>query len=401
MWQVAARQSLAAKSAALAACTRMARVRPAEELLRWYRGHRRDLPWRATRDPWAVWVSEVMLQQTRVEHVIPYFTRFLRRFPTPAALASSPVEEALALWSGLGYYRRVRLLHRAAQQVAATGGVVPADPAALRGLAGVGDYTAAAVASIAFGTMVPVLDGNVERVLCRWLGVEEDPRRAAVRRRLRAAAERLLDPAAPGDGNQALMELGATVCTPRSPRCGSCPLGAGCVALARGAVDRLPVRAPGRPAREVRLVAARVERDGRALLFRRGAAERVLPGTWELPWVEWPGVERHADGGDGALAAALAARYGVELALAETLGRVRHAITFRRLDVEVRRAALLATGTCAERPGAAPEAAWLAADELAALPASSLVRKALALPLPPARAAASPTPSPGRRRRRG
>ena len=385
----------------------MAAVPPAEELLRWYRGHRRDLPWRATRDPWAVWVSEVMLQQTRVEHVIPYFTRFLRRFPTPAALAASPVEEALALWSGLGYYRRVRLLHRAAQQVAESGGAVPADPAALRRLAGVGDYTAAAVASIAFGVVVPVLDGNVERVLCRLLGVEEDPARAPVRRRLRAAAAALLDPAAPGDGNQALMELGATVCTPRAPRCGSCPLAGQCVARRRGLVETLPWRAAPRSTRQVRLVAARVERGGRVLMFRRGAGERVLAGTWELPWVEL--AESAEAPADAALAAALAARYGVELALGEALGRVRHAITFRRLSVEVRRAVLLGGGEIAESGAGA--AAWLAAAELAKLPVSSLVRKALALPgagdappaavraLPPRRGGAIPPRA--RRRPRG
>ena len=380
---------------------------PAEELLRWYRGHRRDLPWRATRDPWAVWVSEVMLQQTRVEHVIPYFTRFMRRFPTPAALATSPLEEALALWSGLGYYRRVRLLHRAAQQVADSGGSVPADPAALRRLAGVGDYTAAAVASIAFGAVVPVLDGNVERVLCRLLGVEEDPARAAVRRRLRAAAAELLDPAAPGDGNQALMELGATVCTPRAPRCAICPLAAVCVARRLGVVARLPLRAPPRSMQQVRLVAVRVERGGRVLLFRRGAGERVLPGTWELPWVELAGSgETHSGAGDAALAAALAARYGVELALGEPLGRVRHAITFRRLTVEVRRAALVGVGEIAESGDGA--AAWLAAAELATLPVSSLVSKALALPGPSesprpavrARPAGSGRPNPPRARRR-
>jgi A/G-specific adenine glycosylase len=313
-----------------------------------------------------------MLQQTRVEHVIPYYSRFLERFPTPAALAASPVEEALALWSGLGYYRRVRLLHRAAQQVARDGGAVPADPTALRRLAGVGDYTAAAIASIAFDVPIAVLDGNVERVLCRRLGLEEDPARSAPRRELRAAAAALLDPACPGDGNQALMELGATICTPLAPRCTACPLAHGCVAHARGIEESLPVRAPRRATVQVRLVAARVERRGRVLMFRRPAEERVLPGTWELPW-----VRELADAADAAaLEEALAARYGARFALGGELGRVRHAITFRRLSVAVYGASLV--GGLAE--GSDRQAAWFDPGQWAALPLSSLVRKALALP---------------------
>src|SRR4051794_9600327 len=180
------------------------------------------------RDPYGIWLSEVMLQQTRVEVVLPYYARFLERFPTVRHLAATPLEDVLALWSGLGYYRRARQLHAAAQRVAAAGGDFPQTLEGLRALPGIGDYTAAAVASIAFGVAAPVLDGNVERVLSRWLAVSENPKESQARRRLLAAAESLLDPRRPGDSNQALMELGATLCTPRKPKCLFCPIAGGC-----------------------------------------------------------------------------------------------------------------------------------------------------------------------------
>jgi A/G-specific adenine glycosylase len=340
---------------------------PASELLRWYRESARDLPWRRSRDPWAIWVSEVMLQQTRVEHVIPFYQRFLTRFPTPAALAAAPLDEALALWSGLGYYRRLRLLHSAAAAVCSAGGI-PRDPAVLRALPGVGDYTAAAIASIAFGVTVPVLDGNVERVLCRWLGEEAPPQRAATRRRLLAAATGLLEPATPGDSNQALMELGATVCLPRSPRCAACPLARGCRSLRRGDVERLPARPPRGRSEEVRLLVARVEQQGRVLLFRRADEDPLLAGTWELPWVRPCGAMTPPE-----IESALAERYGVRIELGEACATVRHAITHRRLRVEVREARLVAAGEVAE----ATPAGWFTREEVATLPVSSLVGKAL------------------------
>jgi A/G-specific adenine glycosylase len=343
-------------------------VNEAVALLSWYRRNRRDLPWRRTRDPWAIWVSEVMLQQTRVEHVIAYFEPFLERFPSVAALAEAPLEEALAAWSGLGYYRRLRLLHRAAKQVMASGGTIPSTEEQLRCLPGVGDYTAAAVASIAFGVLTPVLDGNVVRVLTRRLACPEDPARPAVRRRLRAMAAELLDAKAAGDSNQALMELGATVCTPVAPRCGECPLSAGCAARASGNPEAFPqsVRKPG--PRLVPLVVAVIERGDRVLLFRRGDSEVLLAGTWELPWVQ--------DGNGDDAARALGARYGGRFTLGAEVGRVRHAITTRRIVASVRRAGFSARD---DEVREGREAAWVDRAEVRALPTSSLVRKALAL----------------------
>ncbi len=336
----------------------------AERLLRWYLMSRRDLPWRRTRDPWAIWVSEVMLQQTRVQHVVAYFEPFLARFPDPAALAATPVDEALAHWSGLGYYRRLRLLHRAAAALVAAGGGIPTELAALRALPGVGDYTAAAVASIAFGVAEPALDGNVVRLLCRWLACGDDPRRRAVRARLREAARALLVAASAGDSNQALMELGGRVCTPRAPRCPECPLAASCAARAAGNPEVFP-RATRRGATQrVTLVMVVVEDAGRVLLFRRPAGASLLAGTWELPWVE---------AGVGDPAGALARRYGGSFELGAEHGRVRHAITTRRLAVTVRASRFLAGGV-----GEGREAAWVRREEVGALPVSSLVHKALA-----------------------
>ena len=203
------------------------------ELLEWFRKHARKLPWRRRSGPYEVLVSEVMLQQTRVDTVIPYYGRFLSEFPTVDSLAEAPIEKVLSLWSGLGYYRRARHLHAAAKQVVEEGGF-PRSERELRRLPGVGAYTAAAVASISFGEPVAVLDGNVERVVGRLIALSADPKRKQARLKLLAKATELLDRGAPGDSNQALMEIGATVCSPLRPRCSECPLGRDCLARASG-----------------------------------------------------------------------------------------------------------------------------------------------------------------------
>jgi len=196
------------------------------DLLRWYRAHRRDLPWRRTRDPYAIWVSEVMLQQTRVETVVPYYERFLRAFPTPAALAEADASQVLAMWSGLGYYRRARLLHQGARAVA--GRPMPTSARELLTVPGIGRYTAGAIASIAHGEVAPLVDGNVARVIARLFALREDVSHGAGRERVWSlAAELLAEPDAsadPGAFNQSLMELGARICVPREPRCSACPL---------------------------------------------------------------------------------------------------------------------------------------------------------------------------------
>ncbi|HET9951126.1 MAG TPA: A/G-specific adenine glycosylase [Candidatus Eisenbacteria bacterium] len=229
---------------------------PRAALLSWYRRHRRDLPWRRTRDPYAIWVSEIMLQQTRVETVIPFYERFLERFPTVGALARAPERDVLAAWSGLGYYRRARNLRAAAVAVTRDhGGRVPESVEALRSLPGIGAYTAAAVASIAFGIPAAAVDGNVIRVIARWEGLEgrrDDP---SLRRAVTERAEALAPGPFPGDWTQALMELGATLCLPKEPLCERCPVSSACRALEEGRPDRYPepLRA-GRPRRERRVL---------------------------------------------------------------------------------------------------------------------------------------------------
>jgi A/G-specific adenine glycosylase len=324
----------------------------ADALGAWFDGAARDLPWRRTRDPYAIWLSEVMLQQTRVETVIPYYERFLGRFPTVRELAAADVDEVLSLWSGLGYYRRARVLHLAAREVTERyGGAFPADAAGLRGLPGVGAYTAGAIASIAFERREPLVDGNVARVLARLEGIEDDIRSAEGMRRLWEAAARLVPPDRPGRFNQALMELGATVCTPRSPRCGACPVDGLCAARAQGREEELPIVAPKRDVPAVSLVAAVVRAGRRVLLARRGEGG-LFGGLWEPPMVEAASL---AD------ARALLARSGVRPdADLREIARVRHILTHRRLQVIVARAEVPAAWRCrAKLAGPYEKAAWL------------------------------------------
>ena len=253
-------------------------------LFAWYSANRRDLPWRRGRDPYAIWVSEIMLQQTRVAVVVDRFQAFMARFPTIVALARASEQDVLALWSGLGYYRRARMLHKAAQLVASSmDGKLPAAAAELRTLPGIGAYTAAAIASIAHTEPVAVVDGNVERVLCRLAGWSADGRHGVVlKRKIDALAAEILDPDRPGDHNQAMMELGATVCLPRNPQCLVCPLQPAC--KTRGEHKTAP-RPPVRTREVAHALALRTTPDGRraVLLEQRSAAETVMPGLWELP----------------------------------------------------------------------------------------------------------------------
>lgn len=248
-------------------------------LLDFYDARRRDLPWRRDVDPYRVWVSEVMCQQTRVETAVPYFERWMARFPTVDALAEAPIDDVLHAWAGLGYYRRAHNLHRAARVVRERhGGRIPGDPEALRRLPGVGDYTAGAIASIAFGLPEPAVDGNVRRVLSRLHDLP-DPGAAELRR---LAAE-LVPAERPGDFNQALMELGATVCTPRSPRCDRCPIASYCRARAAGTQTERPRPKPSKAIPEDDVGTAIVLAPDGALLLVRRPEDGLLGGLWEFP----------------------------------------------------------------------------------------------------------------------
>ena len=260
-----------------------------ERLLEWYDRSRRDLPWRRTQDPYFIWISEVMLQQTRVAVVIERYQAFTVRFPTVASLALAPEQEVLALWSGLGYYRRARMLHKTAQFVANhLQGNLPKSAEELCKLPGIGAYTAAAVASIAHGEPVAVVDGNVERVLCRlegWKADSRSSRGAPLRRKIEKLAAKLVSPSRPGDSNQAMMELGATLCLPRNPLCSACPVAAGCET--QGEHKTAP-RKPMQNREVAHALSVRTRRlsgqeHQQVLLEQRPASQTVMPGLWELP----------------------------------------------------------------------------------------------------------------------
>jgi A/G-specific adenine glycosylase len=302
-----------------------------ERLLVWFRAHRRDLPWRSSRDPYRIWVAEVMLQQTRIAAVLPYYRRFLRRFPRVQSLAQAREQDVLRLWSGLGYYSRARNLHRAAGEIEARhGGKFPCELEAALRLPGVGRYTAAAVLSISYDAPLAVLDGNVARVLAR-LGVVRGELRAPRRwKSLGDSAQRLLAQEAPSDWNQALMELGETICTPQSPRCEDCPVARWCGARALGVVDEIPARRYKRAPIKVKIAAA-ILRDarGRTLLVKDpGAHDGVLfSRMWQFPAVE---VGRHAE---AELAQHLRATLKIAPGSLEALPHARHGVTFRNITL--------------------------------------------------------------------
>ena len=320
----------------------MGRTDFAARLLDWYDASRRDLPWRGSDDPWAIWVSEVMLQQTRVEVVRQIYPRFMQRFPNPQALAVASDDELLSAWRGLGYYRRARMLREGARQVLERLDVrVPDSLPALSALAGVGDYTSGAIASIAFGQATHAIDGNVERVIARHRAIEENVKRGPAAAAIRDAVLELMDSDRPGDFNQALMDLGATICTPRSPRCSTCPVRADCAAVRRGLVEAIPVVPARRRQVEVvsRAVLVRVPR-GRVLGSRIpdgqvNGGQVDLPGAGLLVAVETP----------DALAEELRRRYGVSFQIGPVITTVHHTITHHRIRLMVHQA------QCGHGPG--------------------------------------------------
>jgi A/G-specific adenine glycosylase len=289
-------------------------------LLDWFARFQRDLPWRRSRDPYRIWVSEVMLQQTRVETVIPYYERWFAQFPTLMDLAGAPIDQVLKAWEGLGYYSRARNLHRAVQAVAAQyGGEVPDDEAAVRSLPGVGPYTAGAILSIAFNRAVPAVDGNVMRVLSRLFRIGDDIMKPATRESMDLLARGLIPEGQASAINQALMELGALICTPTSPKCLACPVAGFCTALQHGEATAYPVKSKAKPPREIDLVAVLVEHDGRLLIQRR-PEEGLLGGLWVFPMVELQKGESHLQ----AVHRGMRELYGLPVAVDAQLAAVRH-----------------------------------------------------------------------------
>lgn len=321
-------------------------------LLAWYSRVRRDLPWRtATPDFYRVWVSEIMLQQTRVEAVIPYYERFLARFPDLEALAAASEPDVLTAWSGLGYYSRARNLHRGAKQVILGG--LPVNHDELLNLAGIGPYTAAAIASIALAEPRAAVDGNVIRAISRLFNDASEVSSPVTKRRFTDRAQQLLDPKRPGEFNQAMMELGATVCVPRTPRCEQCPVARFCAARVAGTERELPVKLKGASARDVALdlalFAGRGGNAGKIFLVQRESQERRLADFWELPakslFPKWNGDFR---------------------------GRITHQIVNDRFRITVWH------GTAPRR---LPFGKWFTSLELASIPVTTISRKALDIPL--------------------
>jgi A/G-specific adenine glycosylase len=336
----------------------------AERLTAWQRVHgRHGLPWQASRDPYRVWLSEIMLQQTQVATVIPYYERFLQRFPTVVALAAANLDDVLASWSGLGYYGRARNLHRAAQAVAGrAGGAFPRDPAALAELPGIGRSTAAAIAVFSFGARAAILDGNVKRVLARCFGLEGDPAAAATQKRWWAQADALLPAQDVAGYTQALMDLGAMVCTRAKPRCGVCPVADLCVALATDRVAQLPASRRRRPLpeKDVRWL---VVTSGKDVLLEKRAPTGVWGGLWSFP--ELP---LEADP-----AAWMRERLGAHDAAATALDTVQHAFTHFRLRAHPLRVELARRPRVAAEPGRL----WLALEDAAGAALPAPVRRLL------------------------
>jgi A/G-specific adenine glycosylase len=300
-------------------------------LLRWYDLNRRDLPWRRSSDPYAIWISEAMLQQTRVETVIPYWERFLATYPTVESLARADLDEIYAVWTGLGYYSRARNLKYAAESIVADyDGRLPESAAELRELKGIGRYTAGAIASIAFDREEPLVDGNVIRVFARVLGIRQDSSSKAVIERLWNVADILVRGPRPGDLNQALMELGALLCSPGKPDCPACPIRKHCDAHARGDAADLPIKKPKPKPRPMRAVAAYIERDGKILVVRR-PEKGLMAGLWEFPG----GEIGPDDEGKDRCAEILQDVVGLGIRNPISIGHVEHTFTHRRLDLEI------------------------------------------------------------------
>jgi len=347
-------------------------------LVAWYVEARRELPWRADRDAYRILVSEMMLVQTTVTAVIPYFERFLRRFPDVSALASAVEVDVLKAWEGLGYYRRAKQLQAAAQQIVREhGGTIPDDPAAVRALPGVGRYIAGAILSFAFDRPEPIVEANSQRVLARLLALQGNLQTAATRERVWQAAERLVPAEGAGTFNQGLMELGALVCSPRQPACLICPLSALCEARRLGLQDRLPVMTPKPPPLAVTEASAIVVREGQILIVQRG-----LGSLWEQFW-EFPTI--HLEGADPAgrsfgstvdLAEGVKRLTGIRARVGPTIKTLSYSVTNHRVKLIVHLAKAL-SGTPAPGPGLV-DARWTEPERLSDHTFSSVGRRLIA-----------------------
>ncbi len=365
-------------------------------LRRWHAHGGRDLPWRNCRDPYKVWISEIMLQQTTVAAVKPYFERFLKRFPNVAALAAANEADVLRLWEGLGYYSRARNLRKAAQAIVANGGMFPESVEELLPLPGIGRYTAGAIVSFAFDRPAPILEANTLRLYCRLLGFRDDPRSTAGQRVLWSFAEKLVPTKSPGEFNQALMDLGATVCTPTDPRCDACPVAACCRALAEQAQAEIPVPARRAEITETREAYVAIESEGRYLIYRRPEGQRWA-GMWDFPRFELPSrltgerggvsppvvrdrsnARRHRGADAAPLAKAreflertIAVEFGPRVTIIERLAQFKHSVTRYRITLDCWRAEASGDNSLTTTH----PTVWIAPSEFARYPFSTTGRQ--------------------------
>ena len=348
-------------------------------LIEWYGGAGRKLPWREDRDPYRILVSEMMLVQTTVAAVVPFFARFLARFPTVAALAEAEDGDVLKAWEGLGYYRRARQLQAAARAIVSDhGGIFPDDPEAIRALPGVGRYIAGALLSFAFDRAAPIVEANTQRVLARWLAWGEDLKSPRSQARLWEAAGRLVPEVGAGAFNQAFMELGALVCIPRAPLCLACPVAAECVSRKLGVQDRIPVATPKVPPKLVAEASALVVREGKLLIVKRGAG-RLWEHFWEFPTVHVAGPDpagRSPGVGGGDLAKGVLRLTGVRASIGPVARTVRFGVTSHRVTLEAHDASWL-VGEPTPGPGLV-EATWEPVEALGRYTMSSATRQLVA-----------------------
>lgn len=339
------------------------------ELLDWYERNRRNLPWRKDREPYKIWVSEIMLQQTRVDTVIPYFQRFIDQFPTLNDLALASEEQVVKAWEGLGYYSRVKNLHAAAKEVSANyGGRVPDDLKTISQLKGIGPYTAGAILSIAYNQPVPAVDGNVMRVFSRLFRIMDDITLVSTRKKMEHITMQLIPTEVPGDFNQALMELGALICTPSSPQCLFCPLRSVCNAYAEGVEEELPRKKKSKPPKQMNMVMGWLVYDQRALIEKR-PDEGLLAGMWGLPTIQYTEKEEPISKFDS-----FCDTNGFHVTNVKVTGNFEHIFSHQHWKVTV------VQGEVAHLTKPLPSAwSWMTAEEINQKAFSNVYRKALQL----------------------
>jgi len=329
-----------------------------EPLIAWYRKNKRSLPWRDSGDPYLIWISEIMLQQTRVDQMQPYFERFTAKFPTIFKLAQADQQEVLSAWEGLGYYSRARNLHHTARTVVESfGGAIPDTWDELRALKGVGDYTAAAVLSIAYHKPHAVVDGNVIRVVSRYLGIADDVRSAAVRKRIQDTVSRWIPAKAPSDFNQAMMELGSQVCKPSNPQCRQCPLQAHCVASLTARTDTIPYKSPAAKVPHVNVVVGIIQDESNRVLIARRPDDVMLGGLWEFPGGKQESGELTTD----TLHRELYEELGVKVGNVFFFHRLKHAYSHFKITLHAYTCSVL-TGSPTARTSS--ELKWVSVSEL-------------------------------------